>query len=82
MLNTKNSIPLLRSASLDVEPVYTFRGHLGAVLCLSMNSDGEKCYSGGIDGTIRVWNIPSSNIDPYDSYGWYFFDVLYCYCLI
>ncbi|XP_069166628.1 striatin-3 isoform X2 [Procambarus clarkii] len=66
--NLQKTVPAKKSASLDVEPVYTFRGHLGSVLCLAMNSDGEKCYSGGIDGTIRIWNIPSSNIDPYDSY--------------
>lgn len=67
---------LLRSASLDVEPVYTFRGHLGPVLCLAMSGDGDKCYSGGIDGTIRIWNVPSSNIDPYDSYGEFWFNRL------
>lgn len=33
-----------------------------------MGSTGEQCYSGGLDGTIRCWNIPNSNIDPYDSY--------------
>ncbi|XP_068200212.1 striatin-3-like isoform X1 [Palaemon carinicauda] len=66
--NLQKTVPAKKSASLDVEPVYTFRGHLGAVLCLAINGDGEKCYSGGIDGTIRIWNIPSSNIDPYDSY--------------
>lgn len=58
-----------RAASLDVEPVYTFRGHLGPVLCLAMSATGENCYSGGVDGTIRCWNIPNSNIDPYDSFG-------------
>jgi len=60
-----------RAASLDVEPVYTFRGHVGAVLCLAVSASGEQCYSGGIDSTIRCWNIPSSNIDPYDSFGKY-----------
>lgn len=58
-----------RSASLDVEPVYTFRGHVGPVLCLAMSSTGEQCFSGGLDGTLQCWNIPGSNIDPYDSYG-------------
>jgi len=61
-----------RAASLDVEPVYTFRGHVGAVLCLAVSASGEQCYSGGIDSTIRCWNIPSSNIDPYDSFGKYY----------
>lgn len=58
-----------RSASLDVEPVYTFRGHVGPVLCLAMSSTGEQCFSGGLDGSLQSWMIPGSNIDPYDSYG-------------
>lgn len=58
-----------RTASLDVEPVYTFRAHIGPVLCLAINATGEQCYSGGIDSTIKCWNIPNSNIDPYDSFG-------------
>lgn len=33
-----------------------------------MSTTGEQCYSGGLDGIINCWNIPSSNIDPYDSY--------------
>ena len=57
------------SASVDVEPVYTFRAHRGPVLCLAMSPTGECCYSGGADATIRCWNIPNSNIDPYDSFG-------------
>lgn len=58
-----------RAASLDVEPVYTFRAHIGPVLCLAIGATGEQCYSGGLDSTIKCWNIPSSNIDPYDSFG-------------
>uniref|UniRef100_A0A3B3XQN8 Striatin-3 n=1 Tax=Poecilia mexicana TaxID=48701 RepID=A0A3B3XQN8_9TELE len=56
------------SASFDVEPIYTFRGHIGPVLSLAMTSSGEQCFSGGIDSTIQWWNIPSSNVDPYDTY--------------
>ena len=58
-----------RTASLDVEPVYTFRAHNGPVFCLAMNGTGDSCYSGGADATVRCWNVPSSNIDPYDSFG-------------
>ncbi|KAG5278476.1 hypothetical protein AALO_G00099410 [Alosa alosa] len=58
----------LRCAALDVEPIYTFRAHRGAVLCVVMSSSGEQCFSGGIDGTIQSWNTPNPNIDPYDSY--------------
>ena len=49
--------------------MYTFRAHQGPVLCLAMSATGEECFSGGVDSTIRCWNLPSSNIDPYDSYG-------------
>ena len=63
-----------RAASLDVEPVYTFRAHIGPVLCLAINATGEQCYSGGIDSTIKCWNIPNSNIDPYDSFGMWLFN--------
>lgn len=57
-----------KSTFLDVEPIYTFRGHVGAVLAIIMNPTGEQCYSGGLDGSVRVWNLPNSNIDPYDAY--------------
>jgi len=67
--NLQKTIPAKKSASLDVEPVYTFRGHVGPVLCLAMSSTGEQCFSGSLDGSLQCWNIPGSNIDPYDSYG-------------
>ncbi|MEQ2172186.1 hypothetical protein GOODEAATRI_018547 [Goodea atripinnis] len=56
-------------AALDVEPIFTFRAHSGAVLSVTMSSSGDQCFSGGVDGTIQSWNMPSPNIDPYDSYG-------------
>ncbi|GLD68588.1 striatin-3-like protein [Lates japonicus] len=40
----------------------------GPVLSLATMSSGEQCFSGGIDSTIQWWNIPSSNVDPYDTY--------------
>ncbi|KAG7462845.1 hypothetical protein MATL_G00189100 [Megalops atlanticus] len=69
MWNLQKTAPAKnRSASLDVEPVYTFRAHRGPVLCVVMSSSGDQCFSGGVDGTIQSWNTPSPNIDPYDSY--------------
>lgn len=35
-------------------------------MCLSISGTGEHCYSGGLDGVINCWNVPNSNIDPYD----------------
>lgn len=68
MWNLQKTAPAKKSASLDVEPIYTFRAHRGAVLSVVMSSTGEQCFSGGIDGTIQCWNTPNPNIDPYDSY--------------
>uniref|UniRef100_A0A8C2QZB0 Striatin N-terminal domain-containing protein n=1 Tax=Capra hircus TaxID=9925 RepID=A0A8C2QZB0_CAPHI len=61
-------LPSFRSASLDVEPIYTFRAHIGPVLSLAISSNGEQCFSGGTDATIQWWNMPSPNVDPYDTY--------------
>ncbi|GAA6233927.1 striatin isoform X2 [Lates japonicus] len=68
MWNLQKTAPAKKSTSLDVEPIYTFRAHRGAVLSVVMSSTGEQCFSGGVDGTIQCWNTPSPNIDPYDSY--------------
>uniref|UniRef100_A0AAY4EGZ0 Striatin n=1 Tax=Denticeps clupeoides TaxID=299321 RepID=A0AAY4EGZ0_9TELE len=68
MWNLQKTAPIKKSASLDVEPIYTFRAHRGAVLCVVMSSTGDQCFSGGVDGTIQSWNTPSPSIDPYDSY--------------
>lgn len=66
--NLQKTIPAKKSAALDVEPVYTFRAHTGPVLSLAISSAGDLCFSGGLDNTIRCWNMPNSNVDPYDSY--------------
>uniref|UniRef100_A0A8B9RGV9 Striatin n=1 Tax=Astyanax mexicanus TaxID=7994 RepID=A0A8B9RGV9_ASTMX len=68
MWNLQKTAPTKKCAALDVEPIYTFRAHRGAVLCVVMSSNGEQCFSGGVDGTIQSWNTPNPNIDPYDSY--------------
>lgn len=68
MWNLQKTVPAKKSASLDVEPLYTFRQHTSPVLCLAMSTTGDQCYSGGLDGVINCWNLPNSNIDPYDSY--------------
>lgn len=60
-----------------IKPVSDEHGHggassllpSGAVLSLTMNDDGESCYSGGLDGTVRCWKMPDLNVDPYDNYG-------------
>ncbi|CAF3681160.1 unnamed protein product [Rotaria sordida] len=74
--NLEKSAILRKSASTtqDLEPIYTFRRHTAPVLCVAMNTSGEQFYSGGLDSIISVWNIPNSEVDPYDAYD---FNVLY-----
>ncbi|KAJ1372295.1 hypothetical protein KIN20_034414 [Parelaphostrongylus tenuis] len=52
----------------DVEPVYTFRGHLGPVLCMDLSPTGDHLFTGGRDGVICCWNVPSTTNDPYEAY--------------
>merc|ERR1719318_1454724 len=68
MWNLQKTITTKKSTNLDVEPVYTFRGHTGPVLCLCVSGTGDFCFSGGVDATVRCWNIPPPTIDPYDTY--------------
>uniref|UniRef100_A0A8C1D7G4 Striatin 4 n=1 Tax=Cyprinus carpio carpio TaxID=630221 RepID=A0A8C1D7G4_CYPCA len=54
-------------------PRFTLRSHFdairaGAVLSLAMGEEGESCFSGGLDSTVRGWKIPDLNVDPYDNY--------------
>ncbi|KAG7479965.1 striatin-4 [Solea senegalensis] len=66
--NLNKAMHSKKNAALDVEPIYTFRAHSGAVLSLTMGEDGESCFSGGLDGTVRCWKMPDLNVDPYDNY--------------
>ncbi|XP_041920259.1 striatin-4 [Alosa sapidissima] len=66
--NLNKAMHSKKNAALDVEPIYTFRAHSGAVLSLAMGDEGESCYSGGLDGSVRCWKIPDLNVDPYDNY--------------
>ena len=70
---------------MDVEPIATFRGHTDTVLSLcihdvqdanSSSTPGAdeapptyRVYSGSLDGTVKSWNLPPADVDPYCSYG-------------
>lgn len=56
------------NATLDLEPVHTYRGHTSRVLTLCLN--GNTFYSGSQNGEIIAWSIPSNvmSMDPYDPY--------------
>jgi len=52
---------------VDIDPIYTYRGHMGPVLSVDMSEN--VCYTGGLDSTIRSWKIPAKNIELYSKYG-------------
>lgn len=66
--NLSKTLPSKKPQALDVEPIYSFRGHVGAVLSVTLNTDGTSCFSGGIDSSIRMWAIPSTQVDTCDPY--------------
>jgi WD40 repeat protein len=41
----------------QLRQVATLRGHLGRINCFDFSRDGRQLVSGGIDGTIRVWDL-------------------------
>ncbi len=40
-----------------VTPLRTLHGHRGQVFCLSFSPDGRRLTSGGLDTTVRVWEV-------------------------
>ncbi|KAJ3123086.1 hypothetical protein HK098_002235 [Nowakowskiella sp. JEL0407] len=52
----------------DLEPVFTYRGHTGAVTSVAISTDGEVCYTGSVDSTLRAWKLLSLNTDTYGKY--------------
>ncbi|XP_027050360.1 striatin-like [Pocillopora damicornis] len=66
--NLQKTVPQKKNNVLDVEPIYTFRGHSAPVLSVVINSTSEMCFSGSADSTIICWSIPSLDIDPYGPY--------------
>ncbi|PAA53321.1 hypothetical protein BOX15_Mlig033268g2 [Macrostomum lignano] len=58
--------PTKKGMSVDLEPIHTFRGHAGPVLCACIAD--QLLFSGGLDGTVRVWGLPPLSMDPYDPF--------------
>jgi striatin 1/3/4 len=57
-----------RSATRELEPVITYRGHTAPVTCVVVSSALNALFSSSMDSTIRVWKMPTSNTEPYGQY--------------
>ncbi|CAG8539929.1 77_t:CDS:10 [Ambispora leptoticha] len=61
----KNIISNKSPPMQDIEASITYRGHLGAVNAVVMESEQRRCYSASMDATIRVWSLPSPKREIY-----------------
>jgi hypothetical protein len=44
----------------------TFKGHTAPICAVAVMPDGGQAVSGGLDRTVRMWNLPTRQIEP----GW------------
>ncbi|CDU25314.1 related to STRIATIN [Sporisorium scitamineum] len=49
----------------DSQPLVTFRGHFAAVTCLAVSPNKRRFYSGSLDSSIRVWQLPDPAVEAY-----------------
>lgn len=49
----------------DSQPIVTFRGHSAGVTCLAVSPNKRRFYSGSLDSSVRVWQLPDSGLDAY-----------------
>ena len=49
----------------DSQPLVTFRGHSAAVTCLAVSPNKRRFYSGSLDSSIRVWQLPNASVEAY-----------------
>jgi len=64
--NISNIQKQIESSNGFLEPYISLRGHTGAILSVTapkMQADSDKdisklLFTAGVDGQIRVWNIP------------------------
>jgi striatin 1/3/4 len=59
--------PGKKKGNFDVLPQLTYRGHSGMVTSLAESAG--SIWSGGSDGGIRGWKVPSATRDAYGSSG-------------
>jgi WD40 repeat protein len=46
----------------EAAPQLVIRGHTGAVTALAFSDNGDRLLSGGADGLVRLWELPSGDL--------------------
>ncbi|PWZ03691.1 WD40 repeat-like protein, partial [Testicularia cyperi] len=60
-LNSQNSA----KSGTDSQPLVTFRGHSAGVTSIAVSPSKRCFYSGSLDSSIRVWQLPDKNTSVY-----------------
>jgi WD40 repeat protein len=70
MILTGSQDTTVKSWSLETgDCLKTFHGHIGAILCLAMDSQGKILFTGSGDNSIRVWDIQrATELRVYDQH--------------
>lgn len=48
--------------NLNTSEIMTLRGHLGSVQSVSFSPDGKLLASGGVDKTVKIWDVATGKI--------------------
>jgi WD40 repeat protein len=48
---------LILDAESGREVSRPLKGHTGTVFCLSFSPDGKRLATGGLDGTVKIWDV-------------------------
>lgn len=52
----------------EVEPIVTYRHHSDAVTCVAVSTIRDVIFSGSLDSTICIWELPQPQQKPYGPY--------------
>ncbi|KIR67115.1 nuclear mRNA splicing protein [Cryptococcus bacillisporus CA1873] len=52
----------------EIEPIITLRGHTAAITSVTISNALSIIFSASLDSTIRLWQLPLHNHDPYATY--------------
>lgn len=59
---TDDSLHLIDMRSPDTQRVFTSGGHTGMIKSIWISEDESLLYTGGSDGTVRIWDIGTRSV--------------------
>ena len=59
---TDDSLHMIDMRAQDVESAFKSGGHTGMIKSIWVSDDETICYTGGSDGTVRLWDIGTRSV--------------------